>query len=160
MTVKPAKDILAEMKKRYDKCPEGWRVLTGMDSKDVYDTFISAGDGRVWQIKSEPISRNELVGVGLKVEKVDREIERIMMSGAPVPFGIISPQTRDLAIIMAGIQQYSSNAIEQLKKEYISSKQTKLYSNLKKEVERMLNSDPSLDRKYRAYKEFKARSYV
>lgn len=160
MGTKPAKDLMKEMKNRYDKNPMNWRVLTGLDSKNRYDTFISSGDKRLWQIKTEQVSRNEIIGTGMKVAKMDEEIEKIMKAGASVPFGIISPQSKNLAIIMAGIQQYSSSSTDQLKREHVSSKQAKLQFELEKEVESMINRDPSMSKKYKAYKDLQNKSYI
>lgn len=160
MRTKPAKDLMKEMKKRYDKNPKEWRVLTGLDSKNRYDTFISSGDKRLWQMKAEQVGQNEIVGVGMKVAKMDEEIEKIMKAGATVPFGIISPQSKDLAIIMAGIQQYSSSSTNQLNREHVSSKQAKLQSDLEKEIESMINRDPLMSKKYKAYKDLLNKSYI
>ncbi len=83
-----------------------------------------------------------------------------MGMGAPVPFGLISPQKKpNLAIVLAGVQQYSSDSTHTLCKEYISEKQAKLDDKLDMEIER-LSGDPVLRRKYREQKERESKSYL
>ncbi len=153
MGVKSSADITRILKEKWDrsKNKEDWRVLTGRNPKGRYDMFISSPE-RLWQLKIEQTGRNEAMGFGLEVGKIDDEIKALMGIGAPVPFGLISPQKADLAIIMAGIQQYSSDSAYTLCKEYLSEKQAKLDEQLDREIERM-KSDPMLRRRYKEQKE-------
>lgn len=159
MRIKSSADITRILKKEWDKSDrkEGWRVLTGRNPKGRYDIFISS-DERIWQIKTEPVGSNEVIGFGLEVGKTEKEMKKIMNKGSPVPFGFISPQKKDLAIIMAGIQQYSSDSAYELCKEYISEKQAKLDEKLDREIEKM-KSDSLLRRKYEEQKEREKKSY-
>ncbi|MHC1635818.1 MAG: hypothetical protein ACXQTS_04225 [Candidatus Methanospirareceae archaeon] len=160
MRIKSSADIARMLKKEWDKSEnkEEWRVLTGRNPKGRYDMFISS-DEKLWQIKIEPIGDYEVIGVGMEVCKMEEEIREIMSKGSPVPFGIISPQKRNLAIIIAGIQNYSSDSAYQLCKEYISDKQAKLDRKLDKEIERM-KRDPTLREWYEDYKERERRAYI
>jgi hypothetical protein len=75
---------------------------------------------------------------------------------------LVAPQTPKKAnwgIIMAGIQQYSSDSTHSLCKDYISEKQAKLDDKLDSEIERM-SSDPVLRRKYKEQKERERKSYL
>ncbi|RLG34803.1 hypothetical protein DRN97_01530 [Methanosarcinales archaeon] len=161
MGVKSSAEITRILKEKWDKSKdkEDWRVLTGRNPKGRYDMFISSPE-RIWQLKMELTGSNEAIGFGLEVGKMDDELKKLLRIGAPVPFGLISPQKKpDLAIIMAGIQQYSSDSTYTLCKEYISEKQAKLDEKLDREIERM-SSDPISRRKYKEQKERETRSYL
>jgi len=87
------------------------------------------------------------------VGKPDEDIRKLFRHGAPVPFGLVSPQVKNnLAIIMAGIQLYSSDSAYKLCNEYISDKQAELDERLDREIERM-KSNPLLRHRYREQKE-------
>ena len=153
MGIQSSADITRALKEKWDKSKNkaDWRVLTGRNHKGRYDMFISSPES-MWQLKFEQTGGNEAIGFGLDVGKIDDEIKRIMGVGAPVPFGLISPQKADLAIIMAGIQQYSSDSTHTLCKEYISGEQAKLDEKLDREIERM-SSDSAFRRRYKEQKE-------
>jgi hypothetical protein len=153
MGIKSSAEITQILKEKWDKSKkrEEWRVLSGRNPKGRYDMFVSSPE-RMWQIKIEHTGRNEAIGFGSEVGKIDNEIRKLMGAGAPVPFGLISPQKADPAIIMAGMQQYSSDSAYTLCTDYISEKQAKLDEKLDLEIERM-NSDPMLRRRYREQKE-------
>jgi hypothetical protein len=154
MGIQSSAEITRALKEKWDKSKnkDDWRVLTGRNHKGRYDMFVSTPN-RILQLKFEQTGGNEAVGYGQDVGKMDEEIERIMSTGAPVPFGLISPQQAELAIIMAGIQRYSSDAAHMLRKDYISNAQAKLDEKLDGEIERMRAADPVFRRKYREQKE-------
>lgn len=153
MAVKSSAEITRALKEKWDKSKDkrDWRVLTGRNHKGRYDMFVSDPE-RMWQLKFEQTGGNEAIGFGLDVGKIDDEIKRLMSVGAPVPFGMVSPQKADLAIIMAGIQQYSSDSTHTLCKDYISGEQAKLDEKLDQEIERM-RTDPVFRRRYKEQKE-------
>ena len=154
MGIQSSTDITRTLKEKWDKSKNrgDWRVLTGQNHKGRYDMFITTPE-RVWQLKFEQTGGNEAIGFGQDVGKTDDEIKRLMSVGAPVPFGMISPQKADLAIIMGGIQQYSSDSTHTLCKEYISGEQAKLDEKLDREIDRMMGTDPVFRRRYKEQKE-------
>lgn len=160
MGIKTSAEITQILKGKWDKSKNrgDWRVLSGRNPKGRYDMFISNPE-HIWQIKFEHTGCNEAIGFGCEVGKIDDEIRKLMGGGAPVPFGLISPQKADPAIIMAGMQQYSSDSANALSKDYISEKQAKLDEKLDLEIERM-NSDPRLRRRYREQKERERTPYL
>jgi len=144
------------LKRKWDKSKDEdrneWRVLSGRNPRGRYDLFISTPE-RVWQLKIEQTGNNEAIGFGLDVGKPDEDIRKLFRHGAPVPFGLVSPQVKNnLAIIMAGIQLYSSDSAYKLCNEYISDKQAELDERLDREIERM-KSNPLLRHRYREQKE-------
>ena len=161
MGIQSSAEITRALKDTWDKSKNknDWRVLTGRNHKGRYDMFVSTPN-RILQLKFEQTGGNEAVGYGLDVGKIDDEIEKLMRSGAPVPFGLISPQQAELAIIMAGIQRYSSDAAHTLRKDYISNAQAKLDEKLDSELERMQTADPLFRRRYREQKERERIPYV
>jgi hypothetical protein len=157
--VKSIDEIMSELKKQYDRSQhqELWRVLTGRNSKDTYDTFITT-DKNLWQIKSEFIAPGQAVGVGSNVRRIDDEIRKVVNQGTPVPFGMLVPQTREIAIILAGIQNYSSESVDKLARHHFSDKQSELDEKLNEELEKLLQN-PDLRKEYKRHKERSARPY-
>jgi hypothetical protein len=153
MEIQASADITRTLKEKWDKSrnKREWKVLTGRNPKGRYDMFISNPE-RFWQLKFEQIGSNEAIGVGCEAGKIDEEIKELMSMGSSIPFGLISPQQVDLAIIIAGIQQYSSYSTDMLCKDYISKEQAKLDEKLDQELERM-GSDPAFRRRYKEQKE-------
>ncbi len=126
--------------------------------RDFYNTFI-AGDNNLWQVKSEEVTAGEMVAVGMRIARMDEELEKIMKQGSPVPFGNVTPQRNKPSIIMAGIQTYSSDSSRLLCKEFLSSKQAALEQKLKDQVEKM-KDDPVFRKKYTEHKERLRRAYL
>lgn len=159
MAIKSISDVMGNLKESYDKSRDksGWRVLSGMN-REYHDTFI-AGDNNLWQIKSEEVKPGEFVAVGMKASRSDGDIEKIIKTGSPVPFGAMTPYTRDISIIMAGVQMYSSNSSHLLCREYLSSKQAALEEKLRQQVEKM-KDDPAFRRKYNEHKDRLRRAYL
>lgn len=159
MAVQSISSLMGTIKRKYDKSKDkpGWCVLQGMD-REYYDTFI-AGDNSLYQIKSEEVGNGESVAVGKRISRTDLDIEKIMKTGSPVPFGTVTPQTQKLSIIMAGIQTYSSDSTNMLRKEYLSSNQVALEQRLRHQVERMKN-DPAFRKKYTEHKERIRRAFL
>ncbi len=159
MAAKSVSSLVGNLKERYDKSKDrsSWRVLQGMD-REYNDTFI-AGDKNLWQIKSEEVTTGEMVAVGMRIARMDEELEKIMRTGSPVPFGTVTPQKRKPSIIMAGIQTYSSDSSSLLSREYLSGKQAALEQKLKCQVEKMMD-DPAFRKKYTQHKDRIRRAYL
>ena len=159
MAIKSVSILVGSLKEKYDKSKNksSWRVLQGMD-KDHYNTFV-AGDRNLWQIRSEEVGAGEIVAVGMRISRMDEELEKIMKQGSPVPFGNVTPQRNKPSIIMAGIQTYSSDSSSLLCRELLSSKQAELEYKLKGQVEKM-KDDPAFRRKYFEHKDRVRRAYI
>ncbi len=161
--IKPSTEIVKLLKKQWDRSKEiercEWRVLSGRNQKGRYDLFISTPE-RIWQLKLEQTGDNKAIGFGLEIGKPDDDLNKLFMCGAPAPFGLVSPAAGDdLAIVVAGIQQYSSESTYKLCRNYISDKQAELDERLDCEIERM-KSNPLLRYQYREQKEREMRSYL
>jgi len=153
--------LLKKIHDEYEKSNEKqqWRVLAGMDHKNRMDTFVF-GDKNLWQVKSEMIGKNETISVGIKVEHSDDDLRKYQKHGAPIPFGMASPQPNNGAIILSGVQQYSSDATYKLCRDHISNSQSKLNDKLNGELNTLLDSNEIFRRKYRQFKDEQNRSYL
>ncbi len=159
MAIKSVSALVGDLKEKYDKSKDrsSWRVLQGMD-RDHYNTFI-AGDRNLWQIRSEEVTAGEQVAVGMRIARMDEELEKIMKQGSPVPFGNVTPQRNKPSIVMAGIQTYSSDSSSLLTREFLSGKQAALEEKLKGQVEKM-KDDPAFRKKYNGHKDRLRRAYL
>ncbi len=159
MAVKSISTLMGNLKESYDKSKNkaGWKVLQGMN-REYYDTFI-AGDNNLWQIKSEEVGQGEMVAVGTRISSCDDDLEKIMRRGSPVPFGTVTPASRKLSIIMAGVQIYSSDSSSLLCKDYLSGSQVALEQKLKNQVDKMMD-DPAFRKKYGEHKDRMRRAYL
>lgn len=159
MAVQSISTLVGDLKEKYDKSKNksSWRVLQGME-RDYYNTFI-AGDKNLWQIKSEEVMTGEMFAVGMRISRMDDDLEKIMKQGSPVPFGSVTPQRNKPSIVMAGIQTYSSDSSSLLCREFLSSKQAELEHKLKGQVEKM-KDDPAFRKKYVEHKDRVRRAYI
>jgi len=159
MAIKSVSALVGDLKEKYDKSKNksSWRVLQGMD-RDHYNTFM-AGDRNLWQIRSEEVAAGEMVAVGMRIARMDGDLEKIMKQGSPVPFGNVTPQRNKPSIVMAGIQTYSSDSSSLLCREFLSSKQAALEHRLKDQVEKM-KDDPAFRKKYNEHKDRLRRAYL
>jgi hypothetical protein len=101
----------------------------------------------------------EMVAVGKRLSRPDEDIEKIMITGSPVPFGTMTPQNRKLSIIMAGVQIVSSDSSNLLCRDYLSGNQAALEHKLKSQVNKMMD-DPVFRKKYAEYKDRLRRPYL
>jgi len=159
MAIKSISSLMGNLKESYDKSKNksGWRVLSGMN-RNYHDTFIG-GDKKLWQIKSEEVKPGEFVAVGMKVSRFDEDLEKIMKTGSPVPFGTVTPLDNKISVIMAGMQTYSSDSSNLLCKELLSGKQAELELKLNAQVDHMME-DPTFRKKYREHKDRLQRAYL
>ena len=159
MTIKRVSTLVGDLKEKYDKSKNksSWRVLQGMD-RENYNTFI-AGDRNLWQIRSEEVTAGEMIAVGMRIARMDEELEKIMKQGSPVPFGNVTPQRNKPSIVMAGVQTYSSDSSSLLCREFLSGKQAELEEKLKSQVEKM-KDDPAFRKKYNEHKDRLRRAYI
>ncbi len=159
MAVKSIRTLMGEMKESFDKSKDmsGWKVLQGMN-RGYYDAFV-VGDNMLWQIKSEEVAPGEMVAVGATISRSDEDIEKIMRAGSPVPFSTVTPMSRKLSIIMAGVQTYSSESSSLLCREYLSGKQASLEQKLRTQVDKMMD-DPGFRKRYCEHKDRVQRAYL
>ena len=72
-------ETLREVRKKYDRKPEGWQTLVGRSPNGFYDILFSSPDA-VWQLKLDTIYKPNPIGFGVKLEE---DPSRVPVVGAP-----------------------------------------------------------------------------
>ena len=147
-------ELMRHLKGRYDSSERKheWRALSGRDhASGKYDTFIFSED-RVYQIRSAEVSPRRMVAVGSEVGSNSPDLFELTKSGSPIPLGVISKATDASAIIMLGMQQYSSDVADVLRNEHFHSRQDRLEGELEARLDKLLER-PEFRTSYRRLRE-------
>jgi len=118
--VAPIRSIVKKMKKEYDKDPKDWKVIGSNDEHGMSDTIITKKPNAFW-LKSKQLSPYSSLSMGTVVRNIDKDIdEKIGKKLSPDEmlrlFGMIVPIKQDQNIIAAGIEKYSQQHGDHLKK--------------------------------------------
>ena len=118
--VTPIKTIIKRMKKDYDKSPKGWRIIGSSDKHGNTDTFITKKPDAYW-LKSKMLNPYSSLTMGSLARNINKDIdEKIGKNMSPDDmlrlFGMIVPVKQDQNIIAAGIEKYSQQHGNHLKK--------------------------------------------
>lgn len=137
--IAPIKHIIKKMKKEYDKDPKHWRVIGSKDKKGNYDTFITKKPDAYW-LKSKQLSPFSALSMGTYVRKIDQDIDnKIGKKLAPDEmlrlFGMVVPIKKDQNIVAAGIEKYSQQHGDYLKK-IINEKNSNLGHQMAKRIDK------------------------
>jgi hypothetical protein len=118
--VAPIRSVVKKMKKEYDKDPKDWRVIGSKDRDGNSDTIISKKPNHFW-LKSKQLSPFSALSMGSVVRNLDRDIDEKMgktMSRDEMLrfFGMVVPIKENKNIIATGIEKYSQEQGDYLKK--------------------------------------------
>ncbi|MHA1689757.1 MAG: hypothetical protein ACTSYC_12040 [Promethearchaeota archaeon] len=118
--IEPIKSIFKKMKKEYDKDPKGWSVVGCKDEHGNNDTFINKKPNMYW-LKSKALSPYSALSMGTVIRNIDRDIdERIGKTLTKDDmlrlFGMIVPINKDQNVVAAGVEKYSQNHANYIKK--------------------------------------------
>jgi len=118
--VAPIKTVIKKMKKDYDKNPKGWRIIGSSDTHGNTDTFITKKPDAYW-LKSKMLNPYSSLTMGSLARNINKDIdEKIGKKLSPDDmfrlFGMIVPVKQDQNIIAAGIEKYSQQHGNHLKK--------------------------------------------
>ncbi|MHA1292707.1 MAG: hypothetical protein ACTSQJ_08590 [Promethearchaeota archaeon] len=118
--VAPIKTIVKKMKKEYDKDPKDWKIIGSNDEQGNIDTFIEKKPNTYW-LKSKMLSPYSALSLGTVVRNIDKEIEEdigVKMTRDDLIrfFGMVVPIKKTQSIIAAGIEKYSQNHGNLIKK--------------------------------------------
>jgi hypothetical protein len=120
--VAPIKPIIKKLKKEYDKDPSDWSVIGSKDDHGNTDTFIIKKPNTYW-LKSKMLSPYSSLTMGSVVRNIDRDIEEEAGKGKSLSpdeifrlFGMVVPIKKDKNIVAAGIEKYSQQRGNYLKK--------------------------------------------
>ena len=143
--IAPVSSIVKKMKKEYDRDPKDWRVIGSKDKDGNSDTLITKKPNSYW-LKSKQINPYSSLTMGSVVRNLDRDIdEKIGKKLSPDDmlrfFGMIVPLKNDKNIIAAGIEKYSQQHGDYLKK-VIKEKDANLGFQLRRKI------DDEFTRKY------------
>ncbi len=120
--IAPIKPIIKKLKKEYDKDPNDWRVIGSKDDQGNTDTFITKKPNAYW-LKSKMLSPYSSLTMGTIVRNIDRDIEEEVGKGKSLSpdemfrlFGMVVPIKKGKNIVAAGIEKYSQQHGNYLKK--------------------------------------------
>ncbi|KKN43494.1 hypothetical protein LCGC14_0702530 [marine sediment metagenome] len=136
--VAPVSSIIKRMKKEYDRDPKDWRVIGSKDKDGNLDTFITKNPNSYW-LKSKQISPYSSLSMGTVVRNLDRDIdEKIGKKLSPDDmirfFGMVVPLKNNKNIIASGIEKYSQQHGDHLKK-IIKEKDANLSYQLRRRID-------------------------
>jgi hypothetical protein len=153
-------EFMRYLKIRYDESErkQDWRALSGRDHvSSNYDTFIFT-DRSVFQIKACEFVPKEMAAVAREVGPASPDMVDMIKGGAPVPLNVISQAKDAGAVVMFGMQQYSSDITDVFRREYFHSRQDELKSELANRVDNMIDR-PEYKRAYRSLRRSQDSSY-
>jgi len=120
--VAPIKPIIKKLKKEYDRDPTDWRVIGSKDDQGNTDTFITKKPNAYW-LKSKMLNPYSSLSMGTVVRNIDRDIDDASGKGEALSqdemlrlFGMIVPIKKDQNIVASGIEKYSQQHGDHLKK--------------------------------------------
>lgn len=118
--VAPIRSIVKKMKKDYDRDSKDWRVIGSKDRDGNSDTIISKKPNHYW-LKSKQLSPFSALSMGSVVRNLDRDIdEKVGKKMSPDEmlrfFGMVVPIKENKNIIASGIEKYSQQQGDHLKK--------------------------------------------
>ncbi len=120
LKVKPVSSVVKKMKKDYDKDPKDWRVIGSKDDDGNLDTFITKKPDAYW-LKSKQLGPYSSLSMGSYVRNIDKDIDsKVGKKLSPDDmlrlFGMVVPIKKDQNVVAAGIEKYSQQHGDYLKK--------------------------------------------
>ncbi len=120
--VAPIKPIIKKLKKEYDRDPTDWKVIGSKDDNGNTDTFITKKPNAYW-LKSKMLNPYSSLSMGTIIRNIDRDIDEASGKGKALSpdemlrlFGMVVPIKKDQNIVAAGIEKYSQEHGDYLKK--------------------------------------------
>ena len=118
--VKPISSIVKKLKKEYDKDPKDWRVIGSKDKDGNLDTFITKKPNAYW-LKSKQLGPYSSLSMGSYVRNIDKDIDsKVGKKLSPDDmlrlFGMVVPVRKYQNVIATGIEKYSQQHGDYLKK--------------------------------------------
>ncbi|MBD3193503.1 MAG: hypothetical protein GF317_00495 [Candidatus Lokiarchaeota archaeon] len=119
--VAPISDIAKKMKKHYDKDPKDWKIIGSKDKHGNTDTFINKKPNTYW-LKSRSLSPFSALSMGTVVRNLEKDIDEetygknLSQKDLLRLFGMVVPVKKDKNVIASGIENYSNEKGEFLKK--------------------------------------------
>src|SRR5512136_1374948 len=133
-------EFMRYLKGKYDisERKHEWRALTGRDHVNSrLDTFIFT-DERVYQIRAVEVMPKKMATVASEVGGPSPDMLELIKGGAPIPLSVMSRSSDALSVMMFGMQQYSSDISDLLRREYYHSRQDQLDLDLDRSLKVLL----------------------
>jgi len=133
-------EFMRYLKGKYDisERKSEWRALTGRDHVNSrFDTFVFT-DEKVYQIRAVEIMPKKMAAVASEVGGASPDMLELIKGGAPVPLSVMSRSSDALSVMMFGMQQYSSDISDLLRREYYQSRQDQLDRDLERSLKIIL----------------------
>ncbi len=136
--VAPIHSIIKKLKKEYDKDPKDWRLIGSKDDQGNSDTFIGKKPNTYW-LKSKMLSPYSALSMGSIVRNVDKEIDegygKVLSPNDMIRFfGMVVPVQKDKSVVAAGIEKYSQQHGDYIKK-IIKEKESNLGYQLARRID-------------------------
>ncbi len=140
--VAPVKSVMKRIKKDYDKDSKDWRVISSNDNDGNLDTFITKKPDAYW-LKSKMLSPYSSLTMGSVVRNIDKDIDdtigkKLSPNTMLRLFGMIVPIKKDQNIMAAGIEKYSQEHGNYLKK-VIKDREPNIAYQMAKKVDEEFN---------------------
>ena len=118
--ITPITSIIKKMKKEYDKDPKDWKVIGSKDDKGNYDTLVTKKPNAYW-LKSKQLSPYSALSMGTIARNIDKDIDEKIGKTMTANdflrlFGMVVPIKKDQSVVAAGIEKYSQEHGDYLKK--------------------------------------------
>ena len=136
--ISPITSIIKKMKKEYDKDPKDWKVIGSKDDTGNYDTLVTKKPNAYW-LKSKQLSPYSALSMGTIARNIDKDIDEKIGKTMTANdflrlFGMVVPIKKDQSVVAAGIEKYSQEHGDYLKK-IISERYSNVGHQLGKKVD-------------------------
>ena len=136
--IKTLEEMIAEIKKEYDKDKTNWRIISSGNSLGL-DSFICQHD-RAWQLKMDFVKPFEVIGLGSKITSLDEKIQtKVRQSGMPFLFEMLVPQPKDQWVVARGLSTHIDRPNLATLKKAITEEQGPIDLELRKELNRIID---------------------
>ncbi len=121
LQAKPIASVMKKMKKEYDNSnKKDWRVISSTDEDGNTDTFITKKPNAYW-LKSKQLSPYSSLSMGSIVRNIDKDIDdqigkKLSADDMLRLFGMVVPIQKNQNIFAGGIEKYSQQHGNHLKK--------------------------------------------
>jgi len=151
--VAPVSNVIKKMKKEYDKNPKNWRIIGSNDNRGNKDTFIEKKPNTFW-LKSRKLSPFSALSMGTVVKNIDRDIDEeiygkeLSKEDMLSLFGMMVPIKKNKNIIASGIENFSRERGNHIRKVIEEKKPNVGYQLARKVDEKFRHLYPRRDEMY------------
>ncbi|TFG00920.1 MAG: hypothetical protein EU541_01005 [Promethearchaeota archaeon] len=151
--IAPVSNVIKKMKKEYDKDPKDWRIIGSTDKQGNKDTFIKKKPNTFW-LKSRSLSPFSALSMGTVVRNIDKDIDqeiygkKLSKEEMLNLFGMVVPIKKNQNIVASGIENFSKERGNHLRKIIKEKNPNVGYQLAKKVDEKFRHLYPRRDEMY------------